>query len=346
MKTIKKNRGFQIALLCIALVINSCSKENVDSDDNITEQNASSNVVKKYFGTQTVYGILDGEGNLISDDMIFDKSQLSDTPQESFLNQPPNSTLSGKLSFSSQATKWPNGVVVYKLGAMNNRLRGELQKAMDEWSSKTNVSFKAHTNESYYITILESTDVCSSCGSASIGVVGTRGTCKFGANSNASLIAHELGHTLGYLHEQSRADRDQYVTILFDNIQPGKERNFEIRSSALLTTKAFDINSIMMYHPYAFTIQRGVPTIVDANTGQPYQGAQQTVSALDVEGTNIVYPKTAEDTTPDTRDICTGVNAYVSGRQYRVGDRVTFRGYLYEADFTRWNQIGRCGDAQ
>ncbi len=343
MKTNPLFRGTQILMLCLIFIMHSCDTEGIDQDPTAAEQLATPKIVKKYFGVQTVYGVLDGDGNLISDDMVFDKSQLSDTPQVSLLNQPPNTTLGGKLSLSSQASKWPNGVVVYKLGAMNSRLREELQKAMDEWSSKTNVSFKAHTNESYYVTILESTDVCSTCGSASIGVVGTRGTCKFGANSSASLIAHELGHTLGYLHEQSRADRDQYVTILFDNIQPGKERNFEIRTSALLTTKAFDINSIMMYHPYAFTIQRGVPTIVDVNTGQPYQGAQQKVSALDIEGTNSVYPKTGDDTTPDTNNICDGVDAYVSGRQYRVGDRVTFRGYLYEADFSRWNQIGTCG---
>lgn len=32
---------------------------------------------------------------------------------------------------------------------------------------------------------------------------------------------------MGFHHEQSRSDRDDYVTILMDNVESGKEHNFD-----------------------------------------------------------------------------------------------------------------------
>ena len=34
-------------------------------------------------------------------------------------------------------------------------------------------------------------------------------------------VMHELLHTLGFYHEQSRADRDHYIIVHYDNIKKG-----------------------------------------------------------------------------------------------------------------------------
>jgi len=74
------------------------------------------------------------------------------------------------------------------------------------------------------------------------------------------------------------------------------------------------------------------------------------LSPLDISGTNKVYP--ASDTGGDggggdgggggDTDTCEGVDEWVPGRRYEVGDRVTYQGSLYERDFSRWNRIKEC----
>ncbi|VDM66487.1 unnamed protein product [Strongylus vulgaris] len=65
---------------------------------------------------------------------------------------------------------------------------------------------------------------CSNAGSKQIGKVASA-TDKTATRSSCiaeEVIIHELLHVIGLWHEHMREDRDQYITVLWDNVQKGK----------------------------------------------------------------------------------------------------------------------------
>ncbi|GFG33885.1 hypothetical protein Cfor_09856 [Coptotermes formosanus] len=74
---------------------------------------------------------------------------------------------------------------------------------------------------------------------------------------------HELLHALGIFHEQSRADRDQYIDVKFENIIPEYRNNFNKQSLENTTYNfQYDYDSIMHYGQYFFSKARDQPTII------------------------------------------------------------------------------------
>ncbi|XP_010770848.1 low choriolytic enzyme-like [Notothenia coriiceps] len=59
-------------------------------------------------------------------------------------------------------------------------------------------------------------------------------------------IVHEILHALGFHHEHTRSDRDQYITVLNQNIMEGKERNFNKQSGETFGLE-YNAESIMHY---------------------------------------------------------------------------------------------------
>ncbi len=103
-------------------------------------------------------------------------------------------------------------------------------------------------------------------------------------------IAHEILHALGFVHEQNRADRDNFVDVKVPNIEEPFLHNFDklppdyMKVSGLA---AFDYQSLMMYPPWMFA-KPGQVTMEPLQRDQliaPKAG----LSAGDIERVNKAY---------------------------------------------------------
>ena len=104
--------------------------------------------------------------------------------------------------------------------------------------------------------------------------------------SKLSTYLHEIGHAIGFWHEQSRPDRDEYIRVLTDNMMAGSQSNFRIQQEIDSMAVGYDYNSIMHYSSTAFG--GGRTTIVAHDSSIPVGGAVE-LSELDILQANLLY---------------------------------------------------------
>jgi len=143
---------------------------------------------------------------------------------------------------------------------------------------------------------------------------------------------------MGFWHEQSRPDRDNFVTVNYANIQTGLAYAFDIEANTQMFGLSYDVDSIMHYDNYAFS-NNGQPTIV-AKSGlkllATYQKTDaQILSSLDVQAIRSFYScngvlstlaaTTAAPTTTTRSATTTTVNWFV----FTIVNRLTYSLRLY-----------------
>ncbi|XP_035230606.1 astacin-like metalloprotease toxin 1 [Stegodyphus dumicola] len=114
--------------------------------------------------------------------------------------------------------RWTNKKVPYVIDPSLIRYTGVISQAMDDYHKKTCVKFVPRTLEANYIRIFAGQGCYSN-----VGMIGGQQPVSLGQGCMfKGTIVHELGHALGFFHEQNRSDRDEYLTIYWENIQTGK----------------------------------------------------------------------------------------------------------------------------
>lgn len=192
------------------------------------------------------------------------------------------------------AMKWPEkGGLVYVPYTFQNKYsytekeRANIAAALEEYEKNTCLRMVARTNEKDYIEIVKANGVCSS----SVGRVGGKQTLKLAAGClyDIGTPFHEFMHAIGYMHEQSRADRDDFVRINWGAIPKAKQHNFKKyeEDTAALQGLPYDTGSVMHYGATAFGTPYGTKTII-SKTGATL-GQRNGPSKSDIEGINKLY---------------------------------------------------------
>ncbi|XP_054900530.1 meprin A, alpha (PABA peptide hydrolase), tandem duplicate 1 [Poeciliopsis prolifica] len=137
--------------------------------------------------------------------------------------------------------------------------KGCVHQAFEMYRLKSCVDFKPYEGEKTYIKFEKRGGCFSSVGDQQNGQILSLGR---GCDHKA-VIEHELLHALGFYHEQSRTDRDDYVDIWLDQVTPGLEHNFNKYNDDFITDQntAYDYESIMHYRPFSFNKNESIPTI-------------------------------------------------------------------------------------
>ncbi|KAM7406520.1 hypothetical protein PAMP_000894 [Pampus punctatissimus] len=191
----------------------------------------------------------------------------------------------------SQSCLWKkasNGMVMIPFTVSREFTTYERQKidyAMKAFHSRTCLRFVPRQNEYDYISIENK----AGCFSA-LGRTGGRQVLSLNRQGCIyhGIIQHEINHALGFQHEQTRSDRDYYVRINWENINPQMAYNFYKQNTNNLNTP-YDYSSIMHYGKTAFSVQFGRDSITPIPNANVQIGQRQGMSYWDIMRINLLY---------------------------------------------------------
>lgn len=285
--SIIRNRGQGYILTPVIRIISV--EEEVDSTA-LTEQPLSEVYTAVVNGVTIAYEIR-GEYLVTEGDIII--GTVAEGIDENLVAHMRAARVGRSIRISGDQHLWPEGKVPYSIDPqISGYRRDAVIAAITEWQGtepRIDLDFIPRTGQGDYIYFRLGT-----YGTGCYSYVG-----RIGGGQVINLqpgcfdkytIAHEIAHALGMWHEQSREDRNSYVTIHFENIFTESQYNFRQHIHNGDDLGSYDYDSVMHYSRYAFSTN-GLETITPIQPLPPgvYLGQRTHLSAGDISGMIEMY---------------------------------------------------------
>lgn len=172
--------------------------------------------------------------------------------------------------------------------------------AIKEFHSQTCLRFKPYKPSDVNWVFITGNE--SGCWS-SVGMKGEGGQ-QLNVNSpkcvKKGVLIHELLHAVGFYHQQSASNRDDYVKILWENIEAHHESNFKKYDKTEVTDygTSYDYESIMHYSAKSFS-KNGNDTIVALQKNITSLGQRNGFTQKDLLKLNRMYNSSCNSSESD-----------------------------------------------
>ncbi|XP_010880598.2 meprin A subunit alpha [Esox lucius] len=290
-------------------------------------------VVFKVHAVPTLYGG-DADGGELRDDIPEINSDL-DLFEGDIAGDPRRNAI------LDETRRWKFPIPYILTDSLELNAKGVIHQAFEAYRLKSCVDFKPYEGESTYISFTKLEGCWSFVGDDKIGQ-----NLSIGAGCDTkAIVEHELLHALGFFHEQSRSDRDDYVKIWWDQIIEGKEHNFKKYEADYVTdlNTPYDYESVMHYRPLSFNKNPSTPTITTAIPSfNDLIGQRLDFSSVDLLRLNRMYDCSNTQTLLDQ---CSFELINVCGMVQSEADDADWVQTLSSSDEVDHTLVGRCRDA-
>lgn len=230
-----------------------------------------------------------GQRAIVEGDIIVGTIEPQASTAENRRNKGKSVQLRG-MAASRGTHLWAGGIVPYEIDSELPDLSVEaIKSAISHWSLASSIKLIERSSlgadlPDDYISF-QNGPGCASW----VGRQGGEQAIWVSEHCTTGSVMHEIGHALGLLHEHTRADRDQYIVVNHDNIEVGREFNFEKSDTKTNALGAYDYGSIMHYGEHYFSANGHATLIPIAAAPGTVVGQRVTLSNGDLAAIEQLY---------------------------------------------------------